>query len=148
MARDLGFLIHPTEREYVYLTKSITDRLLNDVRSGLGLTDLTRVEPSSPPRIIQFFTETLPNRAAKQAERWKITAPVTLPVAELLRKEGAELTPQIRADTLRLLRQKTTPLLEAAGLECGGGWSLPDRSEQDQDEEDYDEYYEDPEEWF
>ena len=152
MARDLGFLIHPTDREFVYLTKSITDRLLNEVRSTLALGDLVPVNPASPPRIINFFTYVLPGRAAKQAERWKIAAPLVLTTAEQLRKESA--APGVRADALRDLRQRTVAQLTAAGLACGGGWSLPDRPERDEDEEedeheeiDYDDY-EDPEDYW
>lgn len=155
MARDLGFLIHPTTREYVYLTKSITERLLNEVRTGLALDDLVPVDPSSPPRIINFFTEVLPGRAAKQAERWKITAPLVLPIAEQLRRENAAITPEVRADALRNLRQQTIARLEAAGLECGGGWSLPDRPAPDESEDeeeyediDYDDYDNDQDEWI
>jgi hypothetical protein len=153
MARDLGFLIHPTECEYVYLTKSITDRLLNEVRSGLALTDLVAVDPKAPPRIINFLTQVLPGRAAKQAARWKITAPLVLATAEQLRRESAAVTPEFRADALRALRQTAVAELEAAGHACGGGWSLPDRADrpepedEEYDEIDYDDY-EDPDEWI
>jgi len=92
MARDLGFLIHATRREYVYLPKDMDLRLFNQVPAGLALTDLTLVDPESPPRIIEFFTTTLPARASKQKERWKIAAPYVLETAGQLRFESSKIT--------------------------------------------------------
>ncbi|OYN89552.1 hypothetical protein CGZ91_11775 [Parenemella sanctibonifatiensis] len=137
MARDLGFLIHPTEREYVYLDKTITPRLLDEVRNELALDDLTPVDPAKPPQIIQFFQETLKNRATTQAARWRLVAPLVLPIANQLRKESTA-PPAYRAEAIRSLRAQTIPLLEGAGFECGGGWSLPDRVDDETDEDDED----------
>jgi hypothetical protein len=76
-----------------------------------------------------------------------------LATAEQLRRETASVTPQFRADALRDLRQTAVAELEAAGLACGGGWSLPDRADRsEQEDEEYDEIdyddYEDPDEWI
>lgn len=139
MARDLGFLIHPTEREFVFLDKSMTLRLLSEVRTELALTDLQAVDRDKPPQIIQFFQDTLKNRAAGQAARWKIVAELILPVAQALRKESPGPN---RAEAIRVLRQQAIPLLEDAGFECGGGWSLPDSTDTDPDEIEYDGYEE------
>jgi hypothetical protein len=126
MAKDLGFLIHQTHQEYVTLPKATSYALAEKVRNELHLDDLTVIDQASPPRIINFFNETIPNRASSQIPRWKIAAPLVLPHAAILRKETTQLTQPLRLDLVRILRQKTEAAYAAAGVEFDGGWSLPD----------------------
>jgi hypothetical protein len=126
MARDLGFLIHETKKEYVTLPKATSRRLAEEVRNELHLDDLAIIDPASPPRIINFFNETIPNRASKQISRWKIAAPLVRDHAATLRKETGQLTQRLRSDQVRTLRQKARSRTPTPDWNSTGRWSLPD----------------------
>jgi hypothetical protein len=129
MARDLGFLVHETRSEYVTVSKASARPLAEQVRTELHLDDLTVIDPQRPPRIVNFFNNTIPDRAIRQVPRWKIAAPLVLELAADLRKETAQLTPQIRSERVRLLRQAVEQAYADAGMDFDGGWSLPDRDD-------------------
>lgn len=138
MAKDLGFLIHQTKAEYVTRPKSMDRRLAEEVRDGLHLDDLEIIDPRRPPRIINFFAETIPNRAGVQIPRWKIAAPIVRDTAKQLRNESTQLTPQLRSDMIRTLRQDVGAECAKHGLEYDGGWSLPDLKPEPEPDYDYD----------
>lgn len=141
MAKDLGFLVHTAERQFTSLPRGITHRLFEEVRTGLGLTDLTAVSSTQQPRIIQFFEETVPNRAHLQATRWAVTASTVLAYSERLRDPAP--SPTERADAIRALRQAVQVTLPAAGFTGDFGWSLPDRDSEHDVYEEFEEYDDD-----
>lgn len=120
MAKDLGFLIHQTNAEYVTRPKTMDLRLAEEVRDGLHLDDLVIIDPRKPPRIVNFFAETIPNRAGAQTPRWKIAAPIIRDTAKQLRKESTQLTPQLRSEMIRTLRQDVGAACAQHGLEFDG----------------------------
>lgn len=128
MAKDLGFLVHETGRQYTRLPKGTTPAHVEVLRTELGLTDLTIVNDKTP-LIRSFFEQTLPNRALATAARWKATAAYVLPYAEQLRVEGPDSTQ--RTDLIRELRQEADWVLDSAGFKKNNlGWSLPDLEEE------------------
>lgn len=129
MARDLGFLVHETHREYVTVFRASARPLAEQVRTELHLDDLDIIDPEKPPRIVNFFQKTIPGRAPHQLPRWKIAAPLVLEFVADLRKETSQLTPQIRSDRVRRLRQAAEEAYAAADMDFDGSWSLPDRED-------------------
>lgn len=129
MAKDLGFLVHATNRQYTTLPKGSKPIQLDQIRNELGLLDLTLVNDKTP-LIRQFLRETLPGRAEATAQRWKLTAPHVQPYADALRVEGPSSTE--RLDLVRELRQVMEEVFADAGINPGDmAWSLPDLLEED-----------------
>ncbi len=132
MAKDLGFLVHQTRRQFVSLPAKMTAQLFNEVRTELGLTDLTLVTNASRPRIQEFFKQTIVKQAKKAAPRWAVSAQVIAEYSNELRTEG--MGSGDRLLLIRDLRQEMEYQLERAGFtEPLLTWSLPDEEEwQDQ----------------
>lgn len=86
MAKDLGFRVVQTKRQFVTLPDKTDRRYLTELHDELALKDLTPINGETP-RIIDFFKSVLPNEAAAAAQRWRIMAPLVGPFAEQLRKE-------------------------------------------------------------
>ncbi len=132
MAKDLGFRVHETRRQFTTLPKAMTPRLFDEVRRELQLTDLTALLPDRPlPTIQEFFERTLPKVAADATARWALTASVVAPYADALRVD--DVTPAERYELVRDLRRSLTDELAHQGaLGLGeelASWSLPDRDE-------------------
>lgn len=70
MAKDLGFYIIDTRRQYI---GAVEEHKLEEVRSELGFLDL-RMQQGADERIARRFTQTLPPSAGQRAQRWAITA--------------------------------------------------------------------------
>jgi len=132
MAKDLGFRVHATNRQFTMLPKAMTPRLFDQVKNELQLTDLTALYPDRPlPTIQEFFQRTLPKVATDAANRWALTAPVVATYADELRL--ADVTPAERYDLVRDLRRDLTDELTDRGALAPGeelaSWSLPELDE-------------------
>jgi hypothetical protein len=126
MAKDLGFLLHTTRRQFATLPHKMAPKLFEKLRTDLGLADLTLVSDESRPSIQQFFRETIIKQAARSAPRWAAAA--VAPFAGKLRTEN--VPPGDRLELVRELRQE----LEWAKPKAGFtdpllSWSLPDQEE-------------------
>jgi hypothetical protein len=78
MAKDLGFLVHAANKQYLSLPKGTDERLLEEVRTGLAATDLEPVTATKRPRIVNLFEKTLPAQAHGFAQRWTAVGSITL----------------------------------------------------------------------
>jgi hypothetical protein len=70
MAKDLGFLVHATQAQYLTLPKKTPMSHVDEVRRELALNDLRVVTRETPPRIINLFASTVPKEGMKTARRW------------------------------------------------------------------------------
>lgn len=115
MAKDLGFIVHDTKRQYLTLPDKTEPRLLDEVRDELGLTDLNLVSATSQPRIIALFTETLPAQARRVAQRWEQIGAPLLDHYNTLR--GDKLKPWERTAAITALRTDAGKALDDAGVD-------------------------------
>jgi len=130
MAADLGFRVWATQRQYVLATRDIDERKIQELRTELGLVDLTVVDRGSPPRIEKFLVESLPKQARKAADDWAVYAETIAPYAEELRKDV--LTPQERQQLVDQLRDSVVELHAQWGIDEPFTWAM---SEDHLDEE-------------
>jgi len=114
MAKDLGFLLHTTRRQFATLPNKMPARLFTELHTGLGLTDLTLVTDESRPSIQQFFRETIIKQAVRSAGRWAAAAETVAPYATKLRTEN--VPPGDRLDLVRELRQELEFVMPKAGF--------------------------------
>uniref|UniRef100_UPI003F495642 hypothetical protein n=1 Tax=Amycolatopsis sp. CA-082387 TaxID=3239918 RepID=UPI003F495642 len=76
MAKDLGFRVLQTRRQFFTLPDKTNPRYLTEVQEELGF-DLHAIN-GAMPNIIDFFKSTLPKESAAAAQRWKLMAPLAL----------------------------------------------------------------------
>lgn len=77
MGHDLGFLVLETRREFIL--PSVAETAVSDVRSRLGLTDLTRTD--EPDRLlVSRLEQIVPGLATPLVTRWQRTAMTTIPL--------------------------------------------------------------------
>lgn len=142
MAKDLGFLLHTTRRQFATLPHKMTGKLFEELRTDLSLADLTLVSEDSLPSIQQFFRETIIKQAARAAPRWAAAAATVAPYAGKLRTEN--VPPGDRLELVRELRQELEWEMHKAGFtEPLLSWSLPDQEEWQDLTPDADEWDED-----
>ncbi|KXK59262.1 hypothetical protein AWW66_25265 [Micromonospora rosaria] len=132
MAKDLGFLVHQTRRQFVTLPPKTEPRMLEELRNELALTDLTLVSREHPKRIEGLFTTTLPKQSRLAAARWKAVGSTLVKYYAELRDQ--RLKPWVRTSAVGQLRtaaelaldhaQVADPILE---------WALEDDDDPDQD---------------
>ncbi|MFG3525072.1 hypothetical protein ACGF5S_32775 [Nocardia nova] len=71
MARELGFKILPTQRQYI---RGVNAEHLQQVRNELGFYDLTDRDPDDPdPFLVKNFCNQIPKDAADYCRRWRDT---------------------------------------------------------------------------
>ena len=114
MAKDLGFIVHDTRKQYLTLPDKTDPRLLEEVRAGLALDDLQLVSSASQPRIHNLFLEVLPAQARAVAERWVQTGSTLLKHYQTMRDD--RLKPWTRTEALADLRADAALALDAAGV--------------------------------
>ncbi|MGH8773909.1 MAG: hypothetical protein ACRDWI_01635 [Jiangellaceae bacterium] len=125
MAKDLGFLVHETKRQFTTLIKGITGRHLQEIRDELFLRDLTLVTKTQMPLIREFFERTVLKTAHTAAHRWSAAAPVVSVYAAKLRVD--DVGSATRQEIIRDLRQHLEQVMPLAGFdEPFLSWSLPD----------------------
>jgi hypothetical protein len=128
MAKDLGFLVTASRRQFATLPHKMTPKLFEELRTELALSDLTLVTEESLPSMQKFFQETIIAQAARAAPRWAAAAATVEPFATRLRTEN--IPPADRLNLVRELRQELESVMPKAGFgEPLLGWSLPDQEE-------------------
>jgi hypothetical protein len=85
MAKDLGFFVIPTRRQYI--TPSVDERLITEVRSGLGFLDLVATDEADR-LITAYFVKHLPKVLDRTVERWPQSAGDLGSYFTALRAEG------------------------------------------------------------
>jgi hypothetical protein len=128
MAKDLGFLVHAAKRQFLTLPPKTEVRYLDEIKAGLGFTDLTVATAAEPKRIESLFTGTLPKTARATAVRWAaVGSKLTAHFATLRKK----IKPWERKPALAALRTDAEIALDQAGVdEKILAWAL----EEDDDE--------------
>ena len=122
MAKDLGFLALGSRRQFLTLPPKTDTKLLQEVKTELGLSDLTSINGTRLPRHVDFFMKTLPEQGASAARRWQLTAPVVLSWAEKLRKENhAE---HRRTELLKQFYAEIYDLFDKNGLNEPMPWTV------------------------
>lgn len=77
MGRDLGFIVIESRREFI--ETSVAETAVAEVRSTLGLTDLTRTD--EPDRLmVSRLEQIVPTMAPPLVSRWQRTALTTIPL--------------------------------------------------------------------
>ncbi len=114
MAKDLGFFIIDTQRQYI---STIDNEALNEVRAELGLLDLT-ADTGPDPRIIRRMTLTFPPHAATSAARWR-QAGSDLTLGSYFTAMRQNSYVRARQDLLHDLRRHVD---ENLGMYEGQGW--------------------------
>lgn len=106
MARDLGFLILYTIQQPILPHSEVPAALLAEVRDELGYDLAQSLDPH--PFLADAFARTLPQGAARIAERWRVTAP---PLADLFAqlRDGSRPPPE-RAEVMDALREAARQL--------------------------------------
>jgi len=130
MAKDLGFRVWATNRQFTTLPREMDQRRYDEVRTELRPTDLTLVPATGPPPTIQqFFRETIVAAAPLAAPRWAAAASTVLPYAQQLRSD--DVASADRQHLVRELRQELEGVMPAAGFDREFlSWSLPDLEDQ------------------
>jgi hypothetical protein len=121
MAKDLGFRVLQTRRQFFTLPDKTDPRYLTEVQEELGF-DLHAIN-GAMPNIIDFFRSTLPKESAVAAQRWKLMAPVVLRFSAELRKDT--LTEHERTVLLNELYLNAELVLKQNGLDEPLTWTLP-----------------------
>ncbi|SNY58373.1 hypothetical protein SAMN05421748_11979 [Paractinoplanes atraurantiacus] len=130
MAKDLGFHVAETRRQFLTLPPKTETRLLDEIRTELALHDLTLITPASRPRIEAVFQERLPKLGPATAERWALAGSTLTPYYAALRKET--LKPWERNISLARLRTAAEIALDQAGVENPVlAWALEEDAEPD-----------------
>lgn len=130
MAKDLGFLVHQTRRQFLTLPPKTDPRLLDELRNELALTDLTLVSRDQPKRIEQLFTNILPKQSQPTALRWKAVGATLLTHYTELRNQ--QLKPWERTSAVGQFRTAAETALDHANIENPIlQWAL------EEDEDDY-----------
>lgn len=111
MAKDLGFFIIQTRRQY--LPQSVPEDRLFEIQSELGFQDLS-TEPGPDPRLRHFMVDIFGPQALAKAAKWRDT--VASPLADGFRSMQADGLTRRRVGTLETIRK----LASAAGF--AGGW--------------------------
>jgi hypothetical protein len=114
MAKDLGFFVWETKRQFMTMPDKTDPRLLDEVKTELALDDLTIVSAGSRPRIIHPLTESLPRMARESARRWAAVGAQLLDDYKTLRNE--RLKPWDRTAALSELRTNAEIALNDAGI--------------------------------
>lgn len=136
MAKDLGFLVHTTGRQFITppKAKDMSPKHIEEVRDVLRLRDLTLVTDDETPTIRAFFERTIGKEGPDAASRWQLLAPTVAPYADRLRTE--EPNSWERQELIRGLRGEVADVLSAAGVEGPANvegpvrsWSLPEHEE-------------------
>ena len=121
--------MHAAQRQFVHATRDIDERKIDELRTELGLQDLTVVRKDRVPLIEQFFRETLLKRPDLVAQRWALVAPVIRPFADALRQDAHSPTERILIT--KELHDAVSQTFVDAGLQPPLTWALPT----DEDEE-------------
>ncbi|MEU4673912.1 hypothetical protein AB0F91_39655 [Amycolatopsis sp. NPDC023774] len=121
MAKDLGFRVQETRRQFFTLPDKTEKRYLAEVQDELAL-DLTPIN-GDMPNIIEFFKGVLPKQAAAAAARWKIMAPTVLDYAAQLRKNT--LDDPTRTQLVAELHIEVDAILTTHRLGEPATWALP-----------------------
>lgn len=114
MGRDLGFIVIESRREFI--ESSVAETAVAEVRSTLGLTDLTRTD--GPDRLmVSRLEEIVPTMAAPLVSRWQRTALTTIPL-----KFDDLLDENSLAGRRRVLREIRAVAAESGLLDSGTTW--------------------------
>jgi len=113
MGRDLGFIVIESRREFIL--PSVVETAVAEVRTTLGLTDLTRTD--EPDRLmVSRLEQIVPTMAGPLVSRWQRTALTTIPLrfADLLGENAL-------AGRRRVLRE-IRDVADDSGLLTSAGW--------------------------
>jgi hypothetical protein len=100
-AHDLGFFVVDLQGQFMLPSARIDPGHLEEVRGELGYLDL--VASADPPKVlVKRLTETVPARAQKFADQWRLTATAVGPLFQSLRDES--LPPRTRLKLVSSLR--------------------------------------------
>lgn len=112
MAKDLGFFVIPTRRQYIAPT--IEETRIAEIRAELGLLDLVGTHDADE-RIIAFLVKHLPKVLDRSVRSWKESATELSGYFSALRQEAIAVRSQ-------LLIQMRERVRAAWGLDFGLGW--------------------------
>lgn len=121
MAKDLGFRVLQTRRQFFTLPDKTDLKYLTEVQNELGL-DLHPIN-GTMPNIIDFFQSTLPKESAAAARRWHLMAPIVRHFSAELRKDT--ITEHERTTLLNELYLYTELVMRQNGLGEPLTWTLP-----------------------
>ena len=111
MAKDLGFFIVQSRRQYI---GAVDSERLAEVQAELGFLDLVE-HRGSDPLVVHMFADVFSKRATEFSQRWMQTA---------ADRDMCGVFPHMRQDSVATRRGQTLDVLRAfaerAG--CGGGW--------------------------
>ncbi|OJF14528.1 hypothetical protein [Couchioplanes caeruleus] len=128
MAKDLGFLVHAAKRQFLTLPPKTDPRYLDEIKVGLGFTDLTVATTAEPKRIANLFTDTLPKTARTSAARWATVGSTLTEHYAILRKK---IKPWDRNAALAALRTDADVALDQAGIdEKILAWALEEQEDE------------------
>ncbi len=113
MAKDLGYFVIETNRQFIL--PQVAEQEVIEVRRELGFADLVR-DDGRDDRIFKRLTETLPEYALTNAERWAATVASSLADEFNLMRAAHDGT--VRHTVLDVIRQLAERDLADAGL----GW--------------------------
>ncbi len=77
MGRDLGFLVLESRREFIL--PSVAETAVAEVRSSLGLTDLTRAD-TADRLMVSRLEQIVPTMTTPLLSRWRQTTATTIPL--------------------------------------------------------------------
>jgi hypothetical protein len=119
MARDLGFIVIQTKKQFILRMADLDIPHLMEVQQGLGFLDLTPAEltlaESADTYVTRQFSSTIPERALVTARRFAQSAAVIAEFSNELRDPG--LPPAHRHNLFRNLRENASELPD-----YNGGW--------------------------
>ncbi|RSD26415.1 hypothetical protein [Amycolatopsis eburnea] len=121
MAKDLGFRVQQTRRQFFTLPDKTDRRYLTEVQEELGF-DLHPIN-GEMPKIIDFFKGVLPKEAATAAQRWKLMAPLVKSYSEELRKDT--LAEYARTQLLHEMYLDVELVMKHSSLGEPATWTLP-----------------------
>jgi hypothetical protein len=137
MAKDLGFHVHQTRRQFLTLPPKTDVKYLEQIKDELALRDLTLVSTTSRPRIETVFTTTLPKHGSNIATRWAAVGSTLTTYYAQLRSEKPK--PWERNTALAQLRTQAEIALDQAGVdEKILAWALEENEDDDWDNYDPD----------
>jgi hypothetical protein len=113
MAKDLGFFVIDTRRQYIL--PRVPEEEVVEVRAGLGFLDLTR-QDTADERVVRRLTQTLPGYALDRADRWRETAEMDIASLFGLLWRGHDTMRSGLMNDLRELVQ------DSSALDLEGGW--------------------------
>ena len=112
MAKDLGFFVIETERQFVM--PSVDEADVVELRQELGFMDLVRTSEADEG-ITRRLTKTLPTYAVERADKWRSTA--LSGVADQFETLRTVAHAQLRHVEIEVLRS-----LSQTELDVAGGW--------------------------